>query len=167
MDIQWAEVIASLNATAMALLPLFSVFGVLGGLFLIATVGKQLLAASNGSVIDEPKWTAVLVKLMVAAVLLQFGTTLMWNAELLAHTGSGARDAMALIVKKGNPFWDAVMSASLKWLNVMGAVGVFRGLLKLNEAASGENRGGGSDPFWSAVWHLVGGTVLFNIGLGS
>jgi hypothetical protein len=163
MQIDWSDLIAALNAAATAFLPLVSVFGVLAGVYLIASVGKQLLDGTNGTMYDDPKWTALLVRIFVAAMLLSFSTTLQWNSDLLAGTGSGTRDAMALVVKKGNPFWDAVMNASFKWLNVMGAVGVFRGLLKLNEAATGDNRGGGSDPFWAAMWHLIGGTLLFNM----
>lgn len=165
MNIDLNVLFQALNDLAVVVMPLFGVFGVVAGIWLIASATKQLIYGSPGSHDGGPNITAIGVRFFVAACLLQFGTSIAWTAgDLLAGSGTGARSAMALVVTSSSPTWDAILKSSFLWLQVMGVAGIFRGFLKWNEAGSGDSRGGGGDPFWSGLWHIIGGAILYNIG---
>ncbi len=165
MNIDIAAVFALLNDLADAFVPLFSIFGVLAGVYLIGSAGKELVYGQPNSGNEGPKLSAIAIRLVIAALLMQFSISIAWTAgDLLAGSGSGARDSVALITTTTSSTWTAILNASFKWLMVMGMAGIFRGFLKWNQAGSGDNRGGGSDPFWSGLWHIIGGAILFNIG---
>lgn len=165
MKVDLAAIIALLNQLADVVMPLFSVFGVLAGFFLIGSAGKELVYGKGQGGQEEMNLTSIAIRLFIAAVLIQFSTSILWTASgLLAGSGAGTRSTVALVVTSTSPTFEAILSASFKWLAVMGMAGMFRGFLKWNEAGRGDSRGGGSDPFWSGLWHIVGGAILFNIG---
>lgn len=163
MNIDIEAIFGYLNDFASAILPLFSLFGVIAGLYLLGSSAKMLITDGRGGQ-EGPNLSAIGIKVFIAGCLLQFSTSIEWTTDgLLAGTGKGAREAMALIVVNTSPVWDFILKASFLWLAVFGVAGVFRGFLKWNKAGSGESQHGGDD-FWAGLWHIIGGAILINIG---
>lgn len=168
MKIDLAVLFGYLNDMAGAILPLFSLFGVIAGLYLLGSASMELLSdgrGGGGPHAQGPNLSAIGVKVLIAACLLQFATSIEWTSNgLMDGVGGGAREAMALVIVNQSPTWELILKTSFLWLQLVGVAGMFRGFLKLHEAGSGDNQRGGSDPFWSGVWHLIGGAILINIG---
>jgi hypothetical protein len=167
MDVDYSAVFAALNQLATLLIPLLSLFGVVAGLFLIASASKELAYGKNHQGHHHEHGvhvSSIMLKMLIAACLLQFSTSVDWTATgLLAGTGGEVRSAMTLVVTNApNPIWSAAMSASFLWLAALGLMAVFRGFIKWNAAASGDQQQG--DAFWGGLWHIIGGAILFNIG---
>lgn len=165
MNIDIAAVFAYLNDFAKAILPLFSVFGVIAGLYLLGTAAKKLMEDGRSGSGEGPNFSAIFARILIGGVMLQFSLSIDWTkAGMLGGVGSGARSSMALVVNNTSPTWNAILDASFLWLAVIGVAGMFRGFLKFNKAASGEGQQGGDD-FWSGLWHIIGGAILINIGM--
>lgn len=165
MKIDLEQLFGYLNDLASALMPLFSVFGVLAGLYMLAAAAKSLVwRHSDGQPYEgNPNLGEIGIKILIAACLLQFSTSIEWTTNgLLAGTGSGTRDAMALVVTSTSPTWDMILKVSFLWLAAVGVMGMFKGFLLWHKAASGDSNHG--DPFWAGLWHIVGGAILINIG---
>lgn len=163
MNIDIAAVFAELNSIALALLPLFSLFGIVAGLVLLAKAAKSLVwGGHNGQ--QDPEIGAILGRMFMAACLIQFGVSIDWTRDLLAGVGSGTRTAMSVIVTSSSPSWQAILDGSLLWLAVIGVAGMFRGFLLMDKAVSGDNQQNGGDFFWRGLWHIIGGAICINIG---
>lgn len=168
MNIDIAETFAYLNEMAVAVLPLFGLFGTIGGVYLVAGAGKSLFTDNKGAGGPNeqgPNLSAVGIKLLIAAILFQFGTSILWTKDdLLAGIGTGARATMALVVVSSSPTWDIILKTSFIWLQIVGAIGMFKGFLLWNKAGSGNSQGGGGDDVWKGIVHVLGGAILINIG---
>ena len=162
-NIDIAAMITLANSFAGALIPLFSVFGVVTGLILIRSAAMELMG-KNSRGEDGPNFSAVCGRLLIAGVFFQFAVSVGWTTSLFGGTQTSTRAAMALVINTSNPVWDSVMDASFLWLQLIGYAAVFRGFIKWNAAVGGDNNGNGKDEFWAGMWHIVGGAVLVNLG---
>lgn len=167
MNIDVAAVFGALNSLATVVIPLFALLGVLTGVVMIGQAGKLLVWGRPGGGSESPPLGAVAVKLLIAACLMQLGTSIDWTRNgLMAGAGSGTRDAMTLVTATPAPIWTLIVSTGLLWLAAIGVAGVYRGFLLFAKAGSGDSQGGqGGDFFWRGLWHILGGAICINIGI--
>jgi hypothetical protein len=64
---------------------------------------------------------------------------------------------------QGNPHWALITQAVVMWLFLLGWFAIYRGLVQWRKLAI-EGSGGGRDLGWAGLWHVIGGTILVNIG---
>lgn len=168
MKIDLEQLFGYLNTFAAVLLPLFSLFGVIAGLILFWQAGKSLVwghKGGGGSHEEGPQLGSIGLKMLIGAILMQFANSVeMTSTGLLAGTGSGTRETLALVVTTTSPTWELILKTSFLWLAVIGVAGIFKGFLLWAKAANGDSQGGGGDPFWAGLWHILGGAIMVNIG---
>lgn len=167
MNVDVGAIFGYLAEMAGAIIPLFSIFGVLAGLVIIGKAIGMLIDHQGQSVAggDSPPLGVIGLKVFIGAALLQFSTSVDWNRDLLGGVGSGLRETMAFAVPSSTPIWSMVLSSCMLFLVAVGLAGSFKGFILWNKAASGDRSGGGGDLFWAGLWHLVGGAICINIGM--
>lgn len=167
MNVDIGAFFGYLAGLAGAIIPLFSVFGVLAGLVIIGKAIGMLLEPQGQSVAggDTPPLSVIGLKVFIGAALLQFSTSVDWNRDLLGGVGGGLRETMAFALPNSAPVWNMVLSSCMLFLVAVGLAGTFKGFILWNKAASGDRSGGGGDLFWAGLWHLVGGAICINIGM--
>lgn len=153
------------------LIPVISVIAFVSGLFLLGNTmvhvvnahrGQGPLSHADGGVKVGP----VLMRVVITACLISFGMYMSKTIETLFASEVPYRSALAyapVAQMSNNRYWQLAWAVCVVWVVLIGVVGMFRGLLLWNDAAS-ENQGGG-DLFWRGLWHIVGGAAAVNIGI--
>ena len=168
-SIDVVALIGKMNEFAEAFIPLFGMFGILAGVVLLRSAFRELMGiGGNSSQAAEygPNFSAIAVRIIIAAILFQFSVSVDWTTAFLGNQGAGMRESMALMIKSPNETWSKVLAASFMWLRLLGYAAIFRGFLKWNKSASGANQGGADDEFWGGLWHIIGGAILVKVGGG-
>lgn len=162
--------LAGLRAMASNLIPLITgALTVFVGLGIIGSAVMTLVRAGDprANQGQGSPWVKVFVKLLIGALLLQFGTTMQDMSQMLF--GSQIQDYRGVLayanVPSGAGPWKNILEVCLLWVVMLGWVAAFRGFLQWNAAASGSGGSGGSsgDGFWKGFWHIVGGAVAINM----
>lgn len=158
----------SLAQIGVLVVPLLVVLGVLGGLALFGRAGYLMVMGRGGGGPHDVPFADVGISMLIGACLIQFSRSVNSTRELLGGAGSEVRAAMTYMATGGggSAFATLALNTALLWVGAIGAVGVFRGLLLWWEMGSGNNRGGGGESFWRGLWHILGGGLCVNIGLG-
>jgi hypothetical protein len=154
-----------LASAATGLIDLMGVLGLFFGVVMLFSAGKLL--ANGDPRTQEHKLGPVATRLLVGALLVQFGRTVSMLMEMTAGVGSGVRASMldAIPATAGGGLWGIVVNAILLWVAAIGAFAICRGLFLWNKAGSGDSSSGGGDPAWAAFWHLLAGAICMNMGI--
>lgn len=158
----------ALSAVAVAMGPLLTVVSGLMGTFLIIRAGFLMVNGREGrGVHDDVPVGQVLTYALIGGCLVQFARTLANTRELLAGAGSEMRNVMAYVVGQAapSPLYTAALQAAFLWVGVLGIIAVLRGFYIWRGLASGNNASAQNDPFFSGLWHILGGGICVNVGL--
>lgn len=140
------------------------------GLFFISRGGYLMWRGREGrGAHDDVPIAAVLANLGSGAALLQLNATVSNTRRTLGGFGSEVRTAMQYVAINpagGSQVYQLALATALSWVALIGICAIVRGLLKWRELAAGANRGAGEDLAWSGLWHVLGGGVCVNVGLG-
>lgn len=168
VDIQGT--LTSIKDFASTLKPLIFVLSLACGVFLLGNTFSQMvnahrgqgsLAHGDGGVKVGP----VAMRCGLASCMISF--PFYYDTTLITLFGGAVSPDRALnyapIAQMNSPQWTLAWGLVIAWVVGLGVVGMFRGLLLWNSAAT-ESQGGG-DYFWRGLWHIVGGAAAVNIGM--
>lgn len=155
--------LAGLNAIAAAMLPLLGAVAALMGLFFI---GKAVFGLFPSDRNADIRPGLLVMQALVGAMLLRASGTVQWAREIVGGTGSGLRSYLTISGPASSGILQQIVSVGMLWVAVIGFLGVIRGLALWREAAMGDARSSGKDPFWAGLWHILGGAIAVNIGTG-
>ena len=162
-------ILASMKSFAEIITPSIGIFAFVAGLFILGSTFSQMvnahrgqgpLAHGDGGVKIGP----VLVRSIIAACLMSFSFYASNTIGTLFGGQVSPERALAYapVARMESAQWTLAWGVVIVWIVMLGAVGMFRGLLLWNSAAT-ESQGGG-DLFWRGLWHIVGGAAAVNIG---
>lgn len=163
-------ILQAAGALAKAFIPTLSVLAFVLGLVLIGRAGLLMVYGREGrGVHDDVPMGSVVTHLLIGAAFVQFARTVKNNLEVLGGAGSEVRTALAYVQASasGSQVVALGIATAMAWLGAIGIAAVFRGLLLWKSGGDGSNRGGGGEVFWRGLWHIVGGGVCINIGMGN
>jgi hypothetical protein len=159
-----------LGALAQAAAPAIGVLLFMVGMCFVARSGYIMWMGREGrGVNDDVPMGAVLGNLFVGAALIQLNKTVSNTREALGGAGSDVRSAMQYMASGAGDaaaVYKIAMGTAFAWLALIGICAIVRGLLMWRELAAGGNRGGGDNLTWAGLWHIVGGGICVNIGIG-
>jgi hypothetical protein len=165
-----SALIQGLGAIAVAAAPAIGVLLFVVGMFFVARSGYLMWRGREGrGVHDDVPFGAVVANLFAGAALMQLNKTISNTRETLGGAGGEVRAAMQYMASGAGsaaPIYQMALGAAFAWLALIGICAVVRGLLMWRELAAGGNRGGGDNMAWGGFWHIVGGGICVNIGMG-
>lgn len=162
-------ILTAMKSFATLVTPLISVIAFVAGTFLFGATFMQMVNAHRG---QGPlahgdggvKVDVVLVRCVIAACMMSFA--FYGNNTIVTVFGEQVSADRALayapVARMASEQWTLAWGVVIVWIVMIGVVGMFRGLLLWNSAAT-ESQGGG-DYFWRGLWHIVGGAAAVNIG---
>ncbi len=141
--------------------------GPTGGVGLAGLVGMFYVAQSLFKMWKKSEDNGVNIKageilspLLIGGLLLQWTFTSDMASETLGLSGG----ALGYKAKAGGTQYSQdVVDAVLVGVSALGAISIFRGLLKWKAAGEGLQNNSGSDPVWGGLWHILGGAIGLNI----
>lgn len=163
-----SAMLGQLGAVAQAAIPAVGVVMFTVGMWFVARAGHLMWMGREGrGQHDDVPIGSVLGNLFVGGALIQLNKTVTNTRGTLGGAGSDVRSAMQLMASNsGSDIYNLAMATALIWLALIGVVAIVRGLLLWREVAAGANRGGGNNDVWGGAWHIIGGGILVNVGLG-
>ena len=168
--IEPAALIQGLGAIAVSAAPAVGVLMFVVGMIFVGRAGYLMWRGGEGRGIhDDVPLGAVLANLLAGAALMQLNATISNTRETLGGAGADVRAAMQYMASgpgDATPVYQVALGAAFAWLALIGICAVVRGLLMWRELSAGGNRAGGDNMAWGGLWHIVGGGICINIGMG-
>lgn len=160
------DFLEALRQTAANFVPFISgALPMVVGLFMVYS-GVRTLSLADDPRINHGEggpWKKAGLKVLVGALLLRFSSTMQEVSETLF--GSRIQDPRGVLAYMNLPqsggAWRMVLEVCLLWLVLIGWAAAFRGFLRWYASANG-TAAGGEDPFWSGLWHIIGGAACIN-----
>lgn len=165
MDLE--TILSASRALAQNLTPLIVMsFSVVVGLWIIFSAITGLVdMASPRTASQAPGFGGVAGKLLVGGLFLRMSGTVFDFSVLLF--GAGVQDIRGVMAYAPLPqdagFWKEVFEVCLLWVVLLGWVGIFKGFLLWNKAASGNSSGQGGDFLMQGAWHVIGGVAAVSL----
>ena len=165
--------LTNVNDFATALTPLLGPIAFLAGIWILGRTlvgltyaGRSQSVVTTGS--GDVKTGALLLRVLFSSMLMSFGFFMGSTIDSLFGGKTDYRAALSyapVSQAQNSAYWTLVWGAIIAWVVLLGTVGMFRGLLLWNEAASGDGQSNGGDQFWQGFWHIAGGAASVNIGM--